>query len=147
MFLSVPYTLKMYLDEYRYPFSGSRKMAMFIKANGYETRPIVAHRPTVCSSLLPYLPEKQFWYADRESYGAYYKFDWHWQEQFPLSDQEVLQRPERVFPKLSGTAILFSREIAPSLVKRYDLRPVHGTEGKVFGYGQERYWLYIPHVD
>jgi hypothetical protein len=147
MLVSIPHTVGMYLDEYRYPFSGSREMAMFIEANGYGTRPIVAHRPTVCTSLLPYLPGKRFWYADSESYGTYYKFDRHWREKFSLSEREVLRRAEKVFPKLSGVAILFSREIAPSLLKKYNLRLSHKTEGEVFGYGQERYWLYLPNVD
>ena len=111
--------------------------------HGYDTRPIVAHRPTVATALLPYLPGKKFWYADKEEYGTYYKFDRHWKEQFSLPDEEVLQRAEKVFPGLSGVVILFSRELTPSLIARYDLRLVHKTETKVFGYGNERYWLYI----
>ncbi len=146
LFVSIPLTLKNYVDEYRYAFSGSREMAMFIKANGYEARPIIAHRPTIATSLLPYLPGKQFWYADRESYGTYYKFDRHWKEQFSLSKEEVLRRAEKVFPKLSGTALLLSYELDPSLLKLYDLRLVHRTTEEVFGYGGERYWLYMPNT-
>lgn len=64
-----------------------------------------------------------------------------------MSERKVLRRAEKVFPKLSGVAILLSYEIDPSLSKRYDLRLVHRTEEKVFGYGNERYWLYIANGD
>src|SRR4030042_3738839 len=69
--LSLLYALKIQHREYKYIFSGAKEMAYFIKRNNLDDYTIVAHPSSYASALLPYLPGRQFWYADIEGYGTF----------------------------------------------------------------------------
>jgi hypothetical protein len=54
--------------EYKFPFSGAKEMANYLNVNGLTNKTIVAHRSGQASALLPYLPNKKFWYDETENF-------------------------------------------------------------------------------
>jgi hypothetical protein len=128
--------------EYKYLFSGSREMANFIKKNHLENYIIVAHQSVAASAILPYLPGKMFWYAGIEEYGTFITFNKNYLAGKLVSNEQAITRMEKAFPDRAHILLLLNNPLhSPEL---YNLRLLHKTEEKVFGYGSEIFYLYEP---
>lgn len=74
LFLNLPCSLIKYHFELSQNFSGSKEMAEFLKENDLLEKELVALPSYAGSALLPYLPGKKIYRAERENYGTF--MDW-----------------------------------------------------------------------
>jgi len=137
--LSLPYSLTIQYQEYRYIFSGAKEMADFIKRNSLDNYTIVAHPSPQASALLPYLPGKRFWYAGIEDFGTFVPYNKKFLDSRGISNSEVISRMTNAFPDQSKILLLLSRPLSSTESKSFIL--VYKID-KVFGYNMEKYYLY-----
>ena len=141
LFLSIYQSIRFYHDELQFNYSGSREAAEFIKNNIPADQVIIAHRSYACSSLLPYLPEYKFWYADREEFGSFLTWDKQFmQNAYSLSNQEVKERAEKRFGGEADVAYLLTTPISEFELNSFDL--LFRTKKKVFCKKDEEFYLY-----
>ncbi|MEA2095913.1 MAG: hypothetical protein U9P73_04370 [Candidatus Cloacimonadota bacterium] len=139
--LSVFISVKSYSNEYRFYFSGSKHAAEFIKNNISYDQVIIAHRSYACSSLLPYLPNHKFWYADREEFGSFLIWDTKFkQDAYTLSNELVLERAEKKFGKTTNKIFLLTTPISGSMLKNFE--KIYYTQKKVFRKKDEQFQIY-----
>jgi hypothetical protein len=138
--LSLLYSLKIQYIEYKYIFSGAKKMADFIAANRLDHSIIVAHRSVGSASLLPYLPGKQFWYADTESYGTFVIYNKKHLACRYISNDETISRAEKTFPNKSNLLLLVTKPLDFS--KSHGFKLLYKVDKDIFGYGPELFYLY-----
>jgi hypothetical protein len=131
-----------YLKEYKYAFSGAKEMAQFLISSGHDKKIIVGHRSTNASALLPYLPEKKFWYADVEGYGTFIVRNARQVRDSYIPVSEALRRVVAAFGDRPDVFLLLSEPLDESQAKNYEL--IHKTGRKVFGSGGEIYYFYQP---
>jgi len=127
--------------EYKYTFSGSKEMADFIKRTKLDNCTIVAHPSHYALALLPYLPGKQFWYADIEDYGTFVGYNKNFLNGKNISNSEVISRMGKAFSEQSKILLLLSKPLSPPESNSYRL--LYKVDN-VFGYNLEKYYLYTP---
>lgn len=68
--------IKHLISEISEPHSDARNVAKFLQKNNLLDHTLVGHRSYTASAVVPYLPPtKSIWYADRQEFGTYLKFD------------------------------------------------------------------------
>jgi len=132
------YSLKTQYLEYQYIYSGAKEMSDFIRRNKLYDYNIIAHPSQPASALLPYLPEKRFWYADIEDYGTFISYNTHYLIGSNISDSEVIARMRKVFPDQSKILLLLTAPLDSHELHNFSL--FYKVE-KVL-YGREKYYLY-----
>jgi hypothetical protein len=137
--LSLLYYLTIQHYEYRYIFSGAKDMANFIKRNNLDNYTIAAYPSPQASALLPFLPGKQFWYADIEDYGTFVAYNKKFVEAQNISNSEIILRINKAFSEQSQILLLLSRPLNFSELNGFIL--LYKVD-QVFGYNLEKYYLY-----
>lgn len=141
LIISIPYGLTLHVLEIRYDYSGSKKMAQFIRDHDLDQYPIAAHRDAQTMSILPYLQRKQFWYPITGRYGTYLfqnkqRFDTYTKMSYP----EALQSIQAAFPYPAPLLILLDAPLDPGFGQQYAL--LYKVDSTVFS-SDERFYLYI----
>ncbi|HNX69160.1 MAG TPA: hypothetical protein PLL75_02185 [Candidatus Omnitrophota bacterium] len=138
------YVLENYL-----PFSGAKQMAEAIKVLD-ETKHvfnqgfvIVAPR-RVCVGLLPYLPGVKFWNPCTESFARYY----YPTKELGACDREdlgaAIEKTKEKFGDLRRILFLFQQPMPVAKDGEYEYRQVVAVDRRIFGYLNERFYLYLP---
>jgi len=137
--------------EYRQLFSGAKEMASLVNKifdqnnldrQGYV---LVAYSHTGTLSLLPYMPERKFWFPYLKSFATYYlNKKTIWAEE-RMTHDDVIRETVAAFGDLSRVLFLFSREpIQLNENHGYQFKQVAAVYENVFGYTYERFFLYKP---
>jgi hypothetical protein len=136
--MSLLYSLKTQYLEYQYIFSGAKEMSDFIRRNKLYDYNIIAHPSQPASALLPYLPEKSFWYADIKDYGTFITYNTNYLIGSNISDSEVIARMRKVFSEQSTILLLLTAPLDSH--ELHNFRLFYKVD-KVL-YGREKYYLY-----
>ncbi|OGW41063.1 MAG: hypothetical protein A2Y97_13305 [Nitrospirae bacterium RBG_13_39_12] len=139
--LSLLHAFRIQYQEYKYTFSGAKEMAHFIIKNKLDNYAIVAHSSPYASALLPYLPERKFWYADIKNYGTFVYLNRNFLKDMNISNSEVISRMKAAFPNQSTILLLLSKSLSPPDSNGFKL--LYKVDN-VFGYNREKYYLYKP---
>ena len=143
LFLSCIYSLKIFWDEYNYPFSGSRDMANFIVQNNLENKIIVAYNAAEASPILLYLPKVKFWYPERGYFGTFITWDKvHFANNY-LSQDQIFKIIWTKFIDKKNIIILLIEPLDKAYSQNYIL--LHHSSNNDFWPGgacNESYWLY-----
>jgi hypothetical protein len=144
LLVSLPAGFFMHANERRYDFSGGRKMAEFIRANGLERTPIAAHHSSQSMSVLPYLPGVRFWYAGIGQYGTYiiHNKSHYLTDGVPGTYERALNNIGRAFPGNEPLLVLLDTPLEGRvggfrLLYKVDAT-VFGSDEKLFLYRRER---------
>lgn len=139
LFLSLGYGLRVQYAEYRQPYSGSKAMAEFITAGDFTDYIIVAHEAQHASALLPYLPNRKFWYPTYADYGTFLIWNEVYTEDLGMSNEEAIGRFNNHFTD-APHLLLLNNPLEPSQTSGYFL--IYQTGQDIFGLGKEKYYLY-----
>ena len=137
--LSLLCSLRFQYMDYRYKFSGAEEMADFIKKNQLDAQIIIAHRSRKTCALLPYLPEKKFWYAGIEDYGTFITWNVKYLAGTRVSSSQVIRRAGRAFPDKSKILLLLTSPL--DFPESDGFRLLYKVD-EVFGYSKEKFYLY-----
>lgn len=142
LLMALPIGVTMHRYDLKYQYSGSRKMARFIRANHFDQYPIAAWRDAQTFAVLAYLPGKQFWCAGLKKYQTHY---WETKERgwaaAHVTYADALQNIERAFPGNESVLILLDVPLDTQQMPRYKL--LFKVDGDIFFAGDERLYLYL----
>ncbi|HEX8620074.1 MAG TPA: hypothetical protein VF911_21015 [Thermoanaerobaculia bacterium] len=82
-------SLRMWIDDIRQPYSGSKEMAGYLRRSGLDRYEIAAHRPPHGEAVLPYLPKRQFYYAGMQQYGSYMLWNAGYNRAYGMYDHQA----------------------------------------------------------
>lgn len=139
--LSCAVTMYCYVQEIARPFSGSRQAARFIIDNGLTDATIAGFPDAIVSAVLPYLPQRQIWYAGLQRYGSHMPWNREMAVNRQLPFEEAFYRIDMAFPDKSNLLLLFNEPLPP--LERMGYRLIHQTRGELFRHDDERYYLYV----
>jgi hypothetical protein len=88
----------------RFEYSHARRMAHYLLCQGLERRPIAATYEA--ESVLPYLPDRRFWYADTRRFGSYTIWDLNHEHNAFLDPEEVARRALERFPAATDLLVI-----------------------------------------
>ncbi|MDD5609951.1 MAG: hypothetical protein PHH69_00210 [Candidatus Omnitrophica bacterium] len=143
LILSVIFTIKAYLLEYKYCFSGARDMAEFIQKNDLDDSIIIAQNSPSASALLPYLPHAKFWYAGEKEFGTYVIFSLQNRLSHPLSAFETISRAKEKFPNKGKKIFLLITGLDPTEGKKFRLLyKTDKSKNNPLGAEDESFYLY-----
>jgi len=142
LLMALPIGVSMHRLDLKYQYSGSKKMAQFIRANYLDRYPIAAWRDAQTFPVLVYLPGKQFWCAGLKKYGTYYRQtkERGWAAAH-VTYGDALQNIERAFPENEPVLILLDVPLDTQQMPRYKL--LFKVDGDIFFAGDERLYLYL----
>jgi hypothetical protein len=126
--------------EIRYPFSGSRAMAAYIRQHGLADVDTAAHPWGSTGSVLVYLPGKRFWYATRGDWGSHGMWGSASRPR-DLTIDEVLIAARARF-RGRKWLLLTAGELRGASERGFRLR--YHTEGPIWGRKDESFWIYEP---
>jgi hypothetical protein len=123
-------------EEVRFPFSGGRWMAAYIREHGLETAQLGAGMALLNPPLVD-LPRTRIWYPERREWGTY--ATWAFLDR-SMTDEKAIRITRDHF---SGQRwyLLSNREVPDPL--RGDFRLLARSPLQ-WGHVDERYWLYEP---
>jgi len=124
----------------RYPYSTSRQVAQFLRANNLDLKPIAA--TFEAESILPYLRCHQFWYADTQRYGSYGSWDRTFVQNRLAPPAELMSRVTRHFPPRQRPLIIFRRPAPDPEQQGY--RPIPTAPDFGIRMTDEAFFLYEP---
>ncbi|MCF7919601.1 MAG: hypothetical protein K9N06_06785 [Candidatus Cloacimonetes bacterium] len=142
---SVVRTLVIIPKEIRYSFSGSREIAHYIKDNDLENLTWIGFQSEKCEAILPYFPEKKFWYAGLQDYGSYIIWDTEFKENHNISEEEIITRINKHFPGQKDILLVMSKPLATPSIDGF--RQLYQNKREVFWIQDETYYLYVPVSD
>jgi hypothetical protein len=126
----------------QYAFSGSKEMAEFIdhRFDGYD---IAAHGFYQAEALLPYLPQRKFFYIALGEEGTHLKWNAAMRRGGVMPyDVAVTNAKEHFAASKRPWLLLLNRRMWRP--ERLGFRLIHATSVVVFRNLDERYWLYAP---
>jgi hypothetical protein len=137
----LPVTFEKYTLDKEYLYSNSKNTAAFIKKNFKDDNIIVAWQATSCLSLLPYLPERKFYYAECQRFGTHYIYDscFRSEEWMKPVDYGVKVAHEQFPDKVDKLVFLFNYPILPQSQKYLDL--VYKTPEEILRW-DETFYIY-----
>lgn len=138
LLLAVIPAIRLHYKEFNLLFSGSKKMARYIKANA-QNNVIVAYPSAPCLSILPYFLNKKFWYVDSQCFGSFIipnKLHYHNQI---LKFKEIENRIENHGFNNKNFLILLTTPIPKEYESNYRLLY---EVGEVYYHSEEKYYLY-----
>ncbi len=127
-------------QEYKLLFSGSKKMAQYLKDNKLTKQIIVAHESAYALALLPYLPDVKFWYADIEQYATFITWNNQYRQNSTLAFAEIEKRINKHNFSQDNTLLLLNSKIPKQTDSDYKL--LYKVDTGIFGYSDEKYYLY-----
>jgi hypothetical protein len=147
LLLSVYYASVAWRAERALHFSEAQAMARYLESQGLATRRIAANPPGWETAILAYFPKLAFYYPALDETRTFMKWDRAYRDAALTPHAEAIARltarfsdwadPERGFLLVLGNGELAEPE-------RYGLRLRYATPGKLFAYGDERFFLYEP---
>jgi len=141
LFLSIIQSIKAYYNELKFSYSGSKEAAEFVKTYIPVEQLIIVHRSYSCCSLLPYLDDYKFWYADSEEFGTFLIWDMKFKENaYTLSNSEVIERADKNFSNSTVKILILTKPIIGSKLDEYEL--IYTTQKKVFCKKDEQFYIY-----
>jgi len=126
--------------EWRYAFSAAREMSHYIRTHDLGDKTIAAFPDPVASSVLPDLPQRQFWYAGLQQYASHMPWNRAMIDNRYIEFAYAMRRIEAAFPRLDKLLVLLNKQIVEP--ERFGYHLVYATQSPVFNHGDERYWLY-----
>lgn len=138
--LSSFFAARHHIWEYRRPFSGAKDAAAFLSRR-FDSMPVLVAHPSIkASAMAPYLPRARFWYADIQDFGTYITWNTRYQTGKDIGPAEVLRRAGQAFGSEADLVFILDAPLPDSLA--HDLDLIYRTEGDVFGYGEETFYMY-----
>ncbi len=132
--------------EWRRNFSASKEAAKKIeevsKKSNLQNEVIVCDRSDAASAVVPYLPNRKFWFAEIQGFGTYQQSSKRYLFPEPLRPEEVLIRAGKNFQGLDNLIFLFTRPIEFDQRFGYQFVPIYASGNDVWGYGIEKYFIY-----
>ncbi|MBN1326606.1 MAG: hypothetical protein JW996_01520 [Candidatus Cloacimonetes bacterium] len=126
-------------QEHNFLYSGGREAAGWISENLASDAVIIAYPSYAATSLLPYLPDHRFWYADREEYGTYMIWDKKFADNgYKLSYQDIIERSESHFDREERYYLL--NKAIPAFEKSYQRLFRNSTT--IFAQKDEDFYIY-----
>ncbi len=127
-------------------FSGSQGAAESIeivsKKFHLQDEVIVADHSDIASSVVAYLPNRKFWYADIQEFGTFFIPSKKYQLMKTLTQEDVIIRAGKRFQNLENLIFLFSKPLEFDRRFGYQFKLFYSTGG-VWGYSFENYYLYL----
>ena len=123
-------------EEVRFPFSGGRWMAGYIREHGLETAQIGAGMALLNTPLVD-LPRTRFWYPERRDWGTY--ATWGFLDR-SMTDEKAIRITQGHF-RGQRWYLLSNREVPGALQGEFRLLARSPLQ---WGHVDERYWLYEP---
>jgi hypothetical protein len=140
---TIPNAIDALVGDFRGRYSASRSMAAYIDAEAIEA-PIAAWRAAPASSLLPYLPERRFWYVDGREWATYVRWLPRYRRR-ELSERRIIAIVKRRFGE-DLPWLLLSRPLTSPASYGYALQHAEKDLGST-SRGQEVFFLYRPTID
>ena len=130
--------------DYKYPFSGGKAVAQFIKSENLDEMIIAAEAPDdVTLEILGYLEKDNFYYPRTKRFGSFIPWDEAWARGRGLSTEEVLQEIQRLSGERREDILVVSGRIFPrELQARHSLTEVKVFEPSVVRESLQNYVLY-----
>ncbi|MFC1898069.1 hypothetical protein ACFLYJ_00695 [Candidatus Cloacimonadota bacterium] len=139
LLVSVFMSFKFYRNDLLFSYSGSKETARFIKENISPNQIIIAHQSFACSSLLPFLPNYRFWYADIQEMGSFITWDEEFAENaYTLTNDELLKRASLAFDNQGKIYLLNS----PFIGNSDNLELIFQNMKQVFSRKDEIFYIY-----
>ncbi|MBP7830246.1 MAG: hypothetical protein KA248_10050 [Kiritimatiellae bacterium] len=91
LILSLHEGWKMHVMDRSMEYSGTRRMAEYIRLEGLAAHPVAAHRYAHLSAIAAYFPGKKFWYIGIGEWATYVRQDRRHQRAHALSHDEALR--------------------------------------------------------
>lgn len=123
-------------EELRFPFSGGRWMAAYLREHGLETAQIGAGMSLLNTPLVD-LPRTRFWYPERREWGTY--ATWAHLDR-SMTDEKAIRITRDHF-RGQRWYLLSNREVPATLQGEFRLLARSPLQ---WGHVDERYWLYEP---
>ncbi|HSP13954.1 MAG TPA: hypothetical protein VLV78_04295 [Thermoanaerobaculia bacterium] len=140
LIVSVVFSLRMAAADVKMAFSGAREMGTFIQTNHLDRFEIAAHDIHPAEAVLPWVPNKQLWYAAIGRYGTYMR--WNAEEEighrapYPVAIARAVQH---FAPQGRPWLLLLNAPLRDPEASGFRL--IHRTGG-VYRHLDECYWLY-----
>lgn len=84
-------SVRSWSDDVRYPYSGAKELADYLRRTGLARYEIAAHRPPHGEAVLPYLPRKKFYYAGMQQYGSYMLWNAGYNRAYGMYDHQAAE--------------------------------------------------------
>lgn len=140
--VSVGFTAYIYAEEYQNNFSGAQDMAKFVMAHHLDQGKIVLYVLHDAEAILPYFPNKTFWYPELGGYARYHINDQRRWNLPPLGVEDIVEMVKKSFPGDTSVLLLLSTPI-PATETDYVLLHASLTNPKYFwSNATENFWLY-----
>jgi hypothetical protein len=146
-----PGVASMHYNEYYLQFSGAKMTARHInqlfKQHDLDNKGfvIVAHPQSRTRALLPYMPQRKFWYAALNDFGSYQTGIWKFDNLDKiLSPAEAVARANDYFGTLEHVFFLFTDPLPFSEMFGYRFDVAGVNDKYIWGMSTERYYLYKP---
>ena len=112
LFHSSFFSIRLYQNEFKFPFSGSKDCATFINKQQWSDSVVLIGYPAhTFSAVLPYLDHPNpFWQPEVKRFGTYLKWDKEWYSNYYLSTEEVLSRVYQKFEKQDSMYLIISKD-------------------------------------
>lgn len=148
LFLSVRYGVLTHIQEFYGDYSGSKATGQYLqkifKENGLDEFVLVADGPSAAMSVLPYIPGKKIWYANRREFGTFDTFKKVRPEDVGLTNEKVIFRAGKAFGGLDRVVLLLNRPLESETAFGYQFVLLHASRKPAWGFPDERYFLYKP---
>lgn len=135
-------TVKLYVSDYVFNFSGAKDMAQYIKNNVGTSDSIVAFVGSHGEAVLPFLKNRRFWYPELEVYGSnIFPTTAYMMTAYTLSNADVLTKVGAHFPAGIPVLLLLSRPLSDEESHGYTF--LHQSAAVYFWSNEtESFWLY-----
>ena len=139
--MSVFFAIQLHLNEYNHLFSGAKQVAAYLNTHEASSSAVVVYPSIKGSAIAPYLEESRIWYPDVQFAGSYITWNRTYEKNKDISVSLVLDRGQAAFVREEGSPLfVLDVRLPDALEQHYQL--VFQTEGRVFGYGEEVYFVY-----
>jgi hypothetical protein len=120
--ISVIYTISIYPKEFYSQFSGSKDISNYIISHNLENAVIVPYYGMYAESVLPYLHNKRFWYAEYEKQGDFYLQDSRFLIPFVFKNIYSIEKTVQTnFNANTPILLLLSESLPRDLLSKYKL--------------------------
>ncbi|OGG04281.1 hypothetical protein A2Z33_03980 [Candidatus Gottesmanbacteria bacterium RBG_16_52_11] len=135
------YTGFSYVNDYRYPFSGGKDMAAFIKRNRIENWDIAAYHAYMTIDVLVYFNDRQFWYPEYQRAGSFNVIDArHKRINDALPPDVAVSLAKNAFPKSRPFLLLLDFPLPENDPEGFTL--IHHSPAVYFWGKNDNFWLY-----
>jgi hypothetical protein len=125
-----------WLEDIRFPFSGGRWMARYIKGAGLE-KALIGGGQSLWNSPLVDLPETRIWFPERRDWGTFATWALH---DHGLTEEKAIRLTQDHF-RGQRWYLLSNRPVPRSMQGEFELKARSPLQ---WGHADERYFLYEP---